>query len=100
MSDPGPEPEPDGPDGMVEAVRKRSERRRRWLREGGEPSTLRFVGQIGVLGWMIVTPGLVGLFFGRWLDHRFATGVFWSAPLLMLGVALGFWSAWRWMNRQ
>lgn len=100
MSAPDDKPEPDGHDGMVEAVRKRSERRRRWLHEGGEPPILHFVGQIGVLGWMIITPGLVALFFGRWLDHRLDTGVFWSAPLLMLGLALGFWSAWRWMNRQ
>lgn len=84
---------------LLRAVRTHRERRRRWLREG-EPSVLQFVGQIGVIGWMVVTPGLLGLFLGRWLDHRFATGVFWSAPLLMLGIALGFWSAWRWMNRQ
>ena len=52
----------------------------------GEPSMVRFVGQIGVLGWIIVTPTLLGLFLGRWLDHKFGTAVFWSAPLLMLGV--------------
>ena len=60
----------------------------------------RFVGQIGVLGWIIVTPTLIGLFIGRWLDHRLGTGIFLSAPLLMLGAAIGFWSAWRWMHQQ
>ena len=58
------------------------------------------VGQIGILGWIIVTPTLIGLFIGRWLDHRFGTGIFWSAPLLLLGVAVGYWSAWRWMHKQ
>jgi ATP synthase protein I len=91
--------EPPTPDGMADAVRKRQERRTRWVREG-EPSVVRFVGQIGVLGWIIVTPTLIGLFVGRWLDHKFATGIFWSAPLLVLGVAIGFWSAWRWMHNQ
>ncbi|WP_374576245.1 AtpZ/AtpI family protein [Phenylobacterium sp.] len=100
MSEPDEEPDAGPAKGLADAIRKRSERRKRWLREGGEPPVLHFVGQIGVLGWMIVTPGLLFLFFGRWLDHRFGTGVFWSAPLLMLGLALGFWSAWRWMNRQ
>jgi ATP synthase protein I len=61
---------------------------------------LRFVGQIGVLGWMIVAPTLLGLFIGRWLDRTFGSGIFWSAGLLVLGVTIGFWSAWKWMHRQ
>jgi ATP synthase protein I len=92
-------PEPHIPDGLADAVRTRRERRHRWLAEG-EPSVVRFVGQIGVLGWIIVTPALIGLFAGRWLDHRFGTAIFWSAPLLLLGVAVGCWSAWRWVQRQ
>ena len=91
--------EPSSPDGMTAAVRKQQERRKQWLNEG-EPSVARFVGQIGVLGWMIVTPILIGLFIGRWLDHKLGTGIFWSAPLLLLGVVVGFWSAWRWMHKQ
>lgn len=90
---------PDSPDGLTEAVRKRREREREWEIEG-EPSMLRFVGQIGILGWIIVGPTLIGLFVGRWLDRTFGTGIFWSAPLLMLGAVLGGWSAWRWMHRQ
>ena len=93
------EPEPSVPDGMATAVRQQRERQQRWLKEG-EPSVVRFVGQIGVLGWIIVTPTLIGLFVGRWLDHKFGTGIFWSAPLLLFGVVVGFWSAWRWMHKQ
>ena len=93
------EPEPSVPDGMADAVRQQRERQQRWLKEG-EPSVVRFVGQIGVLGWIIVTPTLIGLFVGRWLDHKFGTGIFWSAPLLLVGVVVGFWSAWRWMHKQ
>jgi ATP synthase protein I len=93
------EGEPNSPDGLTDAVRRQHERGRRWRSEG-EPSVVRFVGQIGVLGWIIVAPTLIGLFSGRWLDHTFGTGIFWSAALLVLGVTLGFWSAWRWMHRQ
>ena len=93
------ESEPSSPNGMADAARKQQERRKLWRTEG-EPSVVRFVGQIGVLGWIIVAPTLIGLFIGRWLDHTFGTGIFWSAALLVLGVALGFWSGWRWMNRQ
>lgn len=87
------------PDGMAEAVRKRQDRRERWRTEG-ELSVLRFVGQIGVLGWIIVIPTLIGIFVGRWLDRTFGTGIVFSAALLVIGVVFGFWSAWRWMHRQ
>lgn len=87
------------PDGMADAVRKRQERQVHWLRDG-EPSMARYVGQIGILGWIIVAPTLLGLFIGRWLDRMFASEIFWSAALLMLGVTIGFWSGWRWMHRQ
>lgn len=90
--------EPDA-DRLADAARLESERRRHW-REEGEPTMLRFVGQIGVLGWIIVAPALIGLFLGRWIDQRLGTGIFWSGPLLLIGVALGSWSAWRWMHRQ
>ncbi len=93
------EPETNSSDGMADAVRKQQERRKRWQNEG-EPSMARFIGQIGVLGWIIVTPTLIGLFVGRWLDHTFGTGIFWSAPLLLVGVAIGYWSAWKWMHKQ
>jgi len=86
-------------DGMANAVRKRQERELNWRREG-ELSVARFVGQIGVLGWIIVAPTLLGLFIGRWLDRTFDAGIFWSAALLVLGVTVGFWSGWRWMQRQ
>jgi ATP synthase protein I len=99
VSDDGAGSDRNGPDGLADAVRRQRERQRRWLTDG-EPSVARFVGQIGILGWMIVAPALGGLFVGRWLDSMFGTGIFWSAPLLMLGVAAGCWFAWRWMHRQ
>lgn len=99
MSEPSPGADPNEPDGMAESVRRRRERWRLWLKEG-EPSLVKNVGQIGILGWMIVTPTLIGLFVGRWLDGRFETGIFWSAALLVVGVAAGFWAAWRWMHAE
>ena len=65
-----------------------------------EPSLGARLGQIGVLGWAIIVPTLLFLFLGRWLDRSFGTGIFFSAPLLMVGAAIGLWSAWRWMHRQ
>ena len=92
-----PESGPDEQDPLVQGVRLHSERHRRWLREG-DPSVARRLAQIGVLGWIIVVPMLIGVFLGRWLDQSFNSGLFWTAPLLMVGLALGCWSAWKWMQ--
>lgn len=89
--------DPDELDPLVKGVQLRGERHRRWLREG-DPSVAGRLAQIGVLGWIIVVPMLIGIFVGRWLDHIFNSGIFWTAPLLFLGLALGCWSAWKWMK--
>lgn len=90
--------EPEAHDGMIDSVRRARERQLQQRED--EPSMMRFVGQIGVLGWIIVMPILIGLFIGRWIDAKLGTGIFWSAPLMLVGVVIGCWSAWRWMHRQ
>lgn len=95
MTSPRQEKSDDDP--LVTQARLRRDRHDRWLREG-DMSVGRRLAQIGVLGWIFVVPTLAGLFFGRWLDARFETGIFWSAPLMFLGVCLGGWTAWKWMN--
>lgn len=87
------------PDRLLRELRRRRDRDRQWRREG-EPSFSQYLAQIGVLGWIIVLPTLAGLFLGRWIDHLFGTGIFWSGPLLLLGLGCGSWAAWRWMHRQ
>lgn len=90
-------PEPPEKDPLIEEIRHRRARRERWLREG-DMSVGRRLAQIGVLGWIFVVPTLVGLFAGRWLDARYSSGVFWSAPLMLVGLCVGGWTAWKWMN--
>jgi ATP synthase protein I len=86
-------------DKLLREAERREERHKSWLREG-DPSVARRLAQIGVLGWIIVLPMLVGIFLGRWLDAALHSGIFWTSPLLILGLALGCWSAWKWMNSE
>jgi ATP synthase protein I len=86
-------------DRLAQAAQAAAERQAEG-RADPEPSLGARLGQIGVLGWTIIVPTLLFLFLGRWLDRIFVTGIFFSAPLLMAGAVVGFWSAWRWMHRQ
>ena len=92
----GPQREPDH---MARAARDAAHREARG-RAQPEPSLGSRLGQIGILGWTIVLPTLAGLAIGRGLDRLFRSGVFFSAPLLMIGAAAGLWFAWKWMHRQ
>jgi len=89
--------EPENHERLGEAVRLRRERRARWQREG-ERSLGQNLAMIGVLGWTIVTPTLIGIFTGRWLDRHFAAGIFWTLGLLVAGLTLGCTLAWKRVN--
>jgi ATP synthase protein I len=80
--------------GLYRSVEKRAERRARWEREG-ERSLWQNLSMIGALGWLIVTPTILGAFAGRWLDHTFGQGVFWTGSLIFIGAAIGFYLAWQ-----
>lgn len=84
---------------MQKAIDLRDERRKRWEKEG-ERSLWQNLSMIGALGWLIVTPTLLGVFIGRWLDDLFDSGIFWSGAFIFLGVALGCFLAWQTVNKQ
>ena len=50
---------------------------------------------VGSVGWLVVLPALAGLVVGRLLDSHFHSGIFWTLPLLLLGLAAGCAMAWR-----
>lgn len=91
--------DPANHDRLDEAVKKRRERRARW-RDEGERSLGQNLAMIGALGWSIVTPTLVGIFAGRWLDRTFESGLFWTLGLLVVGLTLGCSLAWKRIDRE
>jgi len=91
-------PPGDRRDTLEHAARRAAARKHQGEAEP-EPSLGARLGQIGILGWMTVVPALGGVLLGRMLDRHFDSGVFFAAPLLMLGAALGFAWTWKWMHR-
>ncbi|SDH70069.1 AtpZ/AtpI family protein [Alloyangia pacifica] len=84
---------------IAEAAR-RSSAREQLGQETPEPSLGARLGQIGILGWAVVVPTLLGVVLGRMADRAFGTGVFFTAPAIMIGAAIGFHAAWKWMHKQ
>jgi ATP synthase protein I len=84
---------------LADAARRTQQRQQAGERDP-EPSLARRFGQIGVLGWIIVGPTLLGVLAGSWLDQRLSSGITLTAAMTMLGAALGLWLALRWMRQQ
>jgi ATP synthase protein I len=88
------------PERRLDEAAARAARRAEAGRKNPEPSLGSRLGQIGALGWAIVMPVLFALVLGRWLDRALHSGVFFTAPAIMIGAAFGMWMAWKWMHRR
>jgi ATP synthase protein I len=58
------------------------------------------LGMMGLIGWSVAIPTLMGAALGMWLDARHPGRFSWTLALLMAGLALGCWNAWRWVAKE
>jgi ATP synthase protein I len=81
---------------FVHAVRRQAERAER----GRHMTFWGGVSLIGGVGWMVTVPAVAGALLGRYVDTRLGTGIFWTLPLMIIGLGVGCSSAWRWVHRE
>jgi ATP synthase protein I len=55
------------------------------------------LGMMGLIGWSVVVPTLVGAALGHWLDARHPGRHSWTLALLVIGLAIGCVNAWHWV---
>ena len=58
------------------------------------------LGMMGLIGWSVVVPTLVGAALGLWLDRHYPGGHSWTLALLVAGLALGCFNAWHWVAQE
>lgn len=58
------------------------------------------LGTFGLVGWSVTIPALLGIALGVWIDTRVPSRFSWTLMLMVLGVALGCFNAWRWVCRE
>ncbi|GAB2919935.1 AtpZ/AtpI family protein [Rheinheimera gaetbuli] len=58
------------------------------------------LGMMGLIGWSIVVPTLLGAAIGIWLDKRYPSAQSWTLMLLVAGLCLGCFNAWRWVEKE
>ncbi len=58
------------------------------------------LGLMGVVGWSVVVPTLLGAALGIWLDRNYPGGRSWTLALLVAGLTLGCLNAWHWVSKE
>lgn len=55
---------------------------------------------MGVIGWSVSIPTLLGVALGLWLDQRYPGVRSWTLALLVAGLLLGCFNAWYWVAKE
>ena len=58
------------------------------------------LGMMGLIGWSVSVPTLLGAALGIWLDQHHPGKHAWTLALLMAGLAIGCLNAWHWVARE
>jgi ATP synthase protein I len=58
------------------------------------------LGMMGLIGWSVVVPTLLGAALGSWLDNRHPGNHSWTLMLLVIGLVIGCLNAWHWVARE
>lgn len=94
---------PDRDEELEDEFEARVRRQRKLMEEGRAESGQSFwsyLGLIGVVGWSVVVPMVLGILAGLWLDGRFTAGYTWTLGLMLLGLCVGCINTWRMITRE
>jgi ATP synthase protein I len=58
------------------------------------------LGMMGLVGWSVVVPTLLGAALGIWLDNHHPGKHPWTLSLLVVGLAVGCLNAWHWVAKE
>ncbi len=76
------------------------ENRKIWARKHPERSMMSWLGMMGLVGWAVAIPTVLGIALGRWLDATVPRQFSWTLTFLFIGVVLGCLNAWYWVKKE
>jgi ATP synthase protein I len=84
---------------LAPKIHKKEARKLR-ARQAGRHHPLQAVGLFGVVGWSVALPTLLSLALGIWIDRTWPSSFSWTLLLLLVGIILGCWNAWKVIQRE
>lgn len=58
------------------------------------------LGMMGLIGWSVVVPTLLGAALGLWLDQHHTGKHAWTLALMAVGLVIGCANAWHWVANE
>lgn len=58
------------------------------------------LGMMGLIGWSVAVPTLLGAALGVWLDRHYPGAHSWALSLLIGGLSVGCLNAWHWVAKE
>ncbi len=58
------------------------------------------LGMMGLIGWSVAIPTLLGAALGIWLDENHPEGRSFTLALLIAGLCIGCLNAWHWVSKE
>lgn len=58
------------------------------------------LGMMGMVGWSVAVPALLGAALGIWLDGKYPQSFSWTLTCLIAGLIAGSVIAWYWVDKE
>ncbi len=58
------------------------------------------LGMMGLIGWSVTIPTLLGAVVGLWLDKEYPVSFSWTLTMLLIGLFVGCINAWHWVTKE
>lgn len=58
------------------------------------------LGMIGLVGWSVIIPTLLGAALGIWIDKNHPSSHALTLPFLIIGLVIGCLNAWHWVKKE
>lgn len=58
------------------------------------------LGMMGLIGWSVAVPTMLGTALGIWLDNRHPGTHSWTLTCLIIGLIIGCLNAWHWVAKE
>ncbi|WP_339720103.1 AtpZ/AtpI family protein [uncultured Paraglaciecola sp.] len=84
---------------LAEQIDKKAKRKLKAQRQSGTSAWFG-LGMMGLIGWSIALPTILGATFGIWLDKHYQVAHSWTLALLLAGLTLGCFTAWNWVSKE
>ena len=84
---------------LSQQIGKQEKRKLKALRDN-KRSVWFGLGMMGMVGWSVAVPALLGAALGIWLDKIYPESFSWTLTFLVLGLFTGCVIAWYWVDKE